>query len=506
MGGFENFLSRQPFMLGWIKFYSLTPPDEQKSICHPSCEYAASMSSSITTSLLTDMYELTMVDATLQSGTWNRQVTFELFGRRLPPARRFGVMAGNARIIEALERFEFSKDEIDYLSREKIVSDECLDYLKDYRFKGRIRGYAEGECYFESSPLLQVEGTFAECVLLETLLLSILNHDCAVASAASRMTIAAHGRPCVDMGARRTHERSAVSAARAAYIGGFKGTSCLEAGKRYGIPTIGTAAHSFTLIHDSEEDAFRAQLANLGPGTTLLVDTYDVQRAVKRGVKLAREAGGELGCVRLDSGDLVAEAFKVRALLDSLDAKSTKITVTNDLDEYAIAALGAAPVDSYGVGTKMVTGSGIPTAALVYKLVQRVNEDGSVHDVAKRSSSKSTLGGRKFAGRARGEDGYATGELVVIADSAEQAQAEFERRNARALLVDLVTDGQANASFVGKEALQEAQERHIHSRNELPYQGWRLSAGEAAIPTEIIDLTKREDEVELPTVSSDLRS
>ena len=464
------------------------------------------MSSSITTSLLTDMYELTMVDATLQSGTWNRQVTFELFGRRLPPARRFGVMAGNARIIEALERFEFSKDEIDYLSREKIVSDDCLDYLKDYRFKGRIRGYAEGECYFESSPLLQVEGTFAECVLLETLLLSILNHDCAVASAASRMTIAAHGRPCVDMGARRTHERSAVSAARAAYIGGFKGTSCLEAGKRYGIPTIGTAAHSFTLIHDSEEDAFRAQLANLGPGTTLLVDTYDVQRAVKRGVKLAREAGGELGCVRLDSGDLVAEAFKVRALLDSLDAKSTKITVTNDLDEYAIAALGAAPVDSYGVGTKMVTGSGIPTAALVYKLVQRVTEDGSVHDVAKRSSSKSTLGGRKFAGRARGEDGYATGELVVIADSAEQAQAEFERRNARALLVDLVTDGQANASFVGKEALQEAQERHIHSRNELPYQGWRLSAGEAAIPTEIIDLTKREDEVELPTVSSDLRS
>lgn len=493
-------------MLGWIRFYSLTPPDEQKNICHPSCEYAASMSSSITTSLLTDMYELTMVDATLQSGTWNRQVTFELFGRRLPPARRFGVMAGNARIIEALERFEFSKDEIDYLSREKTVSDDCLDYLKDYRFKGRIRGYAEGECYFESSPLLQVEGTFAECVLLETLLLSILNHDCAVASAASRMTIAAHGRPCVDMGARRTHERSAVSAARAAYIGGFKGTSCLEAGKRYGIPTIGTAAHSFTLIHDSEEDAFRAQLANLGPGTTLLVDTYDVQRAVKRGVKLAREAGGELGCVRLDSGDLVAEAFKVRALLDSLDAKSTKITVTNDLDEYAIAALGAAPVDSYGVGTKMVTGSGIPTAALVYKLVQRVNEDGSVHDVAKRSSSKSTLGGRKFAGRARGEDGYATGELVVIADSAEQAQAEFERRNARALLVDLVTDGQANASFVGKEALQEAQERHIHSRNELPYQGWRLSAGEAAIPTEIIDLTKREDEVELPTVSSDLRS
>ena len=383
-------------------------------------------------------------------------------------------------MIEPLNASVKESEEIDYLSREKIVSDDCLDYLKSYRFQGNIRGYTEGECYFESSPLMQVEGTFAECVLLETLLLSILNHDCAVASAASRMTIAAHGRPCVDMGARRTHER-------------------------YGIPTIGTAAHSFTLIHDSEEDAFRAQLANLGPGTTLLVDTYDVPRAVKRGVKLAREAGGELGCVRLDSGDLVAEAFKVRALLDSLDAQSTQITVTNDLDEYAIAALGAAPVDSYGVGTKMVTGSGIPTAALVYKLVQRVNEDGSIHDVAKRSTSKSTLGGRKFAGRARGEDGYASTELVVVADNAEQAEAEFARRNARPLLVDLVTAGEPNRSYMGKQALQDAQDHHIKARNELPYQGWRLSAGEAAIPTEIIDLTEREDEVEAPT-SADPRA
>ena len=235
------------------------------------------------------------------------------------------------------------------------------------------------------------------------------------------------------------------------------------------------------------------------------MDTYDVPRAVKRGVKLAREAGGELGCVRLDSGDLVAEAFKVRALLDSLDAQSTQITVTNDLDEYAIAALGAAPVDSYGVGTKMVTGSGIPTAALVYKLVQRVNEDGSIHDVAKRSTSKSTLGGRKFAGRARGEDGYASAELVVVADNAEQADAEFARRNARPLLVDLVTAGEPNRSYMGKQALQDAQDHHIKARNELPYQGWRLSAGEAAIPTEIIDLTERQDEVEAPT-SADPRA
>lgn len=440
------------------------------------------------------MYELTMIDATLKNGYAHRQSTFELFGRRLPATRRFGVMAGNARILEALQRFEFGPDECDYLHREKIVSDDTIDYLRSYKFSGTIRGYREGECYFENSPLLTVESTFAEAVVLETLLLSILNHDCAVASAASRMTIAAHGRPCMDMGARRTHERSAVSAARATYIGGFAGTSCLEAGKRYGMKTIGTAAHSFTLIHDNEEEAFEAQIATLGTGTTLLVDTYDVMRGVERAVAAARAAGGELGAIRLDSGDLVAQAFKVRAKLDELGATSTKITVTNDLDEYAIASLGAAPVDSYGVGTKVVTGSGIPTAALVYKLVQRVDEDGTVRNVAKKSSSKSTVGGRKFAGRARGEDGYAETELLVIADTAEQAEDVFKKYNARPLQVDLVTDGHIHEEFIGKKALQDAQDHHIAARNELPYQGWRLSAGEAAIPTKIIDLVHRETE------------
>lgn len=446
------------------------------------------MPASVSTALLTDMYELTMLDAALHDGTAGRRTVFELFGRRLPTTRRFGVVAGTSRVLEALARFEFSPDQIDWLHDEHIVSDEALDYLRDFRFSGDIDGYPEGECYFSGSPLLTVEGTFAECVLLETLLLSVLNHDCAIASAASRMTIAAHGRPCMDMGARRTHERAAVSAARAAVIGGFGGTSDLEAGKRYGIRTIGTSAHAFTLLHDTEREAFDAQIALLGTSTTLLVDTYDVTEGVRAAVEAARAAGGELGAIRLDSGDLVAQAFTVRGQLDALGATSTKITVTNDLDEYSIAALGAAPIDSYGVGTRLVTGSGVPTAALIYKMVAREGADGTLEGVAKKSESKSTVAGRKTAGRLYDEDGYASEELLVAGGTEEQRTAELTRLGARPLQVSLVSHGDIDADSWSTESLQRAQERHVRSRNELPYQAWRLSEGDAAIPTRYVSL------------------
>ncbi len=424
-----------------------------------------------------------MLDAALKDGTAHRRCTFELFGRRPPATRRFGVVAGTGRILEALERFEFDAEQIDWLKDQGIISEEAAQFLASWRFTGDIWGYAEGECYFPGSPLLTVEGTFADCTLLETLLLSILNHDCAVASAASRMTIAAHGRPCMDMGARRAHERAAISAARAAIIGGFQGTSDLEAAKRYGIRCIGTAAHAFTLLHDTERDAFDSQVAKLGTGTTLLVDTYDIRQGVINAVEAARAAGGELGAVRLDSGDLVAEAFKVRGQLDAMGATTTKITVTSDLDEYAIAALGAAPVDSYGVGTKLVTGSGVPTAALVYKVVQREDANGAIVSVAKKAESKSTVGGRKVAGRVMGEDGYATEELLLVGTSFEEGQALLAERGARPLQVQLVRGGVIDADAWGPEALSRAQERHLRARNELPYQAWRLSEGEVAIPT-----------------------
>ena len=444
------------------------------------------------TSLLTDMYELTMLQGALRSGTAGRASVFELFGRRLPASRRFGVVAGTGRLLDAVEDFVFTSAQIDFLHAAGVVDDTTLDYLRDYRFSGTIRGYAEGECYFAGSPLLTVEGTFAEACILETLALSIYNYDCAVASAASRMTIAAHGRPCVDFGARRAHEQAAVAAARASVVGGFVGTSDLEAGMRYGIPTVGTAAHSFTLLHDSEEEAFAAQVASLGPGTTILVDTYDIARGVERAVRAARDGGGELGAVRLDSGDLVAEAFKVRAQLDALGATTTRITVTNDLDEYAIAGLGAAPVDSYGVGTKLVTGSGRPTAALVYKLVERAGSDGEMHQVAKFSEGgKATVGGRKWAGRAMDATGSAAEELVVSALNQDEALAALAEAGARPLQVELVRDGVVVEEHRGPRALAAAAERHRVSRAELPYDAWRLSEGEPAVPTRHLELDGR---------------
>ena len=436
-----------------------------------------------TTSLLTDHYELTMLQAALASGAANRKCTFEVFTRRLPAGRRYGVLAGTGRFLEGLANFRFNDEELSFLSSRNIVNKETLSYLESFTFSGNIRGYAEGEAFFPHSPVMQVEGTFAEACVLETYLLSILNFDSAVASAASRMSAAAGNRPCLEMGSRRAHERAAVSAARAAIIGGFQGTSDLEAAKRYGIRCIGTAAHAFTLLHDSERDAFDSQVAKLGAGTTLLVDTYDIRQGVIHAVEAARAAGGELGAVRLDSGDLVAEAFKVRGQLDAMGATSTKITVTSDLDEYAIAALGAAPVDSYGVGTKLVTGSGVPTAALVYKVVQREDSDGATVSVAKKAESKSTVGGRKVAGRVLGEDGYATEELLLVGTSFEEGQALLAERGARPLQVQLVRGGQIDAEAWGPEALSRAQDHHLSARNELPYQAWRLSEGEAAIPT-----------------------
>ena len=440
------------------------------------------------TALLTDMYELTMLESALEDGTAQRHSVFEVFSRRLPGSRRYGVVAGIARVLEAVKQFHFSEDDIAYLRQAQVVNENTLRWLADYHFSGDIHGYAEGECYFPHAPLLTITGSFAECVLLETVVLSILNYDSAVATAASRMTIAAHDRPCLDMGARRAHEMAAVAAARACVVGGFLGTSNLEAGRSYGIKPIGTSAHAFTLLHDSEEAAFASQISTMGTGTTLLVDTYDVKQGVERAVEAARAAGGELGCVRIDSGDLVAQAFQVREQLDSLGAVSTKITVTSDLDEYSIAALNAAPVDSYGVGTRVVTGSGHPTAELVYKLVARENKDGELEKVAKRAGGKSTVGGMKIAGRTHDETGRAAGDIIVSARTWEEGLAYLESREARPLQVELVKGGVINEKYADMDSLALAAERHRNSRAALPYAAWRLSEGEPGIPTEMVDI------------------
>lgn len=427
------------------------------------------------TALLTDRYELTMVQAALRSGAAHRRSVFEVFARRLPEGRRYGVVAGTGRLLESLRHFRFADDELAWLEREHVVDGRTLEWLAEYRFSGSIWGYAEGECFFPGSPILVVEGTFAEAVLLETLVLSVLNHDSAIAAAASRMTSAAGDRPCFEMGSRRTQEESAVAAARAAVIGGFASTSNLEAGRRYGLTTVGTAAHSFTLLHDDEKTAFAAQVETMGTGTTLLVDTYDVPAAVRTAVEVG---GPGLGAVRLDSGDLLEQARQVRAQLDSLGATGTRIVVTSDLDEYAIAALAAGPVDAYGIGTCLVTGSGHPTAGLVYKLVAREGRDGEMVGVAKASKSKASIGGRKYALRRRDPDGRATAEVIGI------GAAPLDDGDDRPLLVPLVSGGEVDGAWTGPGAVTTARKRHDESFGELPPSAHRLQRGEPAIPTE----------------------
>ncbi|WP_030908522.1 nicotinate phosphoribosyltransferase [Streptomyces sp. NRRL F-5126] len=426
------------------------------------------------TALFTDQYELTMLQAALRGGTADRHSVFEAFTRRLPEGRRYGVVAGTGRVLDAVENFRFDPGVLGFLREQHIVDEQTLDWLAGYRFTGDIWGYPEGEVYFPGSPILRVEGSFAQCVVLETVILSILNHDSAIAAAASRMSAAAGGRGLIEMGARRTHELSAVAAARAAYVGGFDSTSDLAAGFRYGIPTVGTSAHAFTLLHDSERDAFQAQVDSLGRGTTLLVDTYDVAEAVRTAVEIA---GPELGAVRIDSGDLLLVAHRVRQQLDDLGAVNTKIVVTSDLDEYAIASLAAAPVDAYGVGTQLVTGSGHPTCSMVYKIVARGRSaDGPLQPVAKKSlGGKTSIGGRKWAARRLDGEGAAEAEVVgtgpVPRDLAE-----------RQLLVQLVKGGE----IVTREPLDAARDRHIAARAGLPMSAMQLSRGEPVIPTEFV--------------------
>lgn len=435
------------------------------------------------TALLTDRYELTMLGAALLDGTAARPSVFELFSRRLSGGRRFGVVAGTGRLLTLLREFRFGEDELRFLRDNQVVDAAALTYLENYRFTGSIHGYREGELYFPGSPILTVEGTFADAVVLETLALSVLNHDSAVATAAARMSIAAGERPLAEMGSRRAAELSAVAAARAAYIAGFGTTSNLEAGRQWNIPTMGTAAHSWTLLHDREEDAFRTQIDSLGVETTLLVDTYDIREGVATAIRVA---GTGLGGVRLDSGDLPTVAAAVREHLDELGAVDTKITVTSDLDEYAIAALAASPVDSYGVGTSVVTGSGYPTAGMVYKLVARQDADGSWVSVSKASADKSSKGGRKAAFRTL-RDGVAIAETIVVSDGFEPLGDAAEHLDSRPLQVLLVDNGDIDNAYEGVRGTASARDHHLRVREELPVRALALSKSDPAIPTVFLD-------------------
>ncbi|HEX7659750.1 MAG TPA: nicotinate phosphoribosyltransferase [Pseudonocardiaceae bacterium] len=424
----------------------------------------------VTTALLTDHYELTMLASALADGSAVRPCVFEVFARKLPDGRRYGVVAGTGRLVQAIQDFRFDEKDLQHLEDNNIVDDDTLNWLAAYRFTGDVDGYPEGELYFPGSPLVTIRAPFGEAVMLETLVLSVLNHDTAVASAAARMVSAAHGRPIIEMGSRRTHEYSAVDAARAAYLGGFASTSNLEAGRRYGIPTSGTSAHAFTLLHDSEEAAFRSQIELMGKDTTLLVDTYDIAEGIATAVRVA---GPELRAIRIDSGDLGVMARLARDQLDSLGAHNTRIVLSGDLDEYSIAALRAEPVDAYGLGTAVVTGSGAPTAAMVYKLVEVEGRP-----VEKRSSHKESKGGRKSALRRHKPTGTALEEVVYRVGEGQTPPAlgPYDRE----LPIALLRNGEPAA---GLPTLEQSRERLRAALVSVPWEGLKLSHGEPAIPT-----------------------
>lgn len=432
---------------------------------------------------MTDRYELTMIRAALADGTADRECTFEVFARRLPLGRRYGVVAGIGRIVERLADFRFGDAEIELLGDS--LDATTLEWLRGYRFRGTIDAYREGELYFPNSPILRVRGGFAECVVLETLVLSILNHDCAIASAGARMASVSDGRALIEMGSRRAHEEAAVAAARAAYLAGFASTSSVEAERRWGVPSAGTSAHAFTLLHTDtsgpdEAAAFRAQVDALGVDTTLLVDTYDITRGVATAVEVA---GPELGAVRIDSGDLGVLARQVRRQLDDLGATGTRIVVSGDLDEYAIAGLRAEPVDVYGVGTRLVTGSGAPTASMVYKLVE---VDGI--PVAKRSAHKETLPGAKDAYRTYRATGTALEEVLAPAGSDVSSLSALPQvTEVRPLLRPLVVDGEP-ADVPGLGAAREYQ---ADARVSLPWEGLSLAEGDPALRVRVLPREQR---------------
>ena len=425
--------------------------------------------------MFTDRYEFAMANSLIEAGTHTKQAVFEAFVRRLPEGRRYGVVAGIDRIHKMLlDAPLLDKAALTMLREEGVLGEKALAYFTDWTPNVVIRSYAEGDVYFPNSPVVQVEGNLVDAMVLETLILGVLNFDCAVAAAASRMVQASgghtgQGQPIIEMGSRRVDPNAAVAAARAAYIAGFASTSNLAAGQQWGVPTVGTSAHAFTLAHETEKEAFAAQIAAHGVKTTLLVDTYDTEQGIRNAVEVA---GPELGGIRIDSGHLYTEAKKARALLDSLGATNTKIIVTSDMDEYAILDLQSAPVDGYGAGTRVVAGSGHPSAGFVYKLVA-IDHGSGYQPVEKRAEGKTSVGGRKIPFRTlnRNDDDTYTiaGEYFTTEDHMPEWATE-------ALYVSTFT---FDYSGTAQGNMEWARKFHKHTMRSLPSEARSVVPGRA---------------------------
>lgn len=426
------------------------------------------MKATTNTAFLTDFYELTMLQSALNDGTAHKQAVFELFGRKLPSGRRYGIVAGTERAINAVNDYTFSEKQIEWLRKNTDLNNETLSYLENFEFTGDVYGLREGELYFPYDPVLTVEGTFGECVLLETVLLSIFNHDSAVASAASRMVQAAgENLPIIEMGSRRTNEQAAPAAARASYLAGFTATSNVQASWEYGVPITGTSAHAYTLAHINERTAFANQVKALGEDTTLLVDTYDIADGIDNAISVA---GEHLGGVRIDSGDLYEETLKARKQLDEAGNTETKIVLSSDIDEFVIQELRERniPVDGIGAGTKVVTGSGHPTAGMVYKLVAIDSMP-----VSKRSENKVSVGGNKKVYR----DYDANTDYIVV-----NGVGTEKIENAECITTQFIVGG----DVVNMPTLEKSRKYHEKAILALTAENKKVQAGDVAFNTEYV--------------------
>jgi nicotinate phosphoribosyltransferase len=421
--------------------------------------------------LLTDLYELTMAAGYVQTGFRGR-ATFELFSRSLPPRRNFLVAAGLQQVLEFLQGVRFSAEQISYLRNHPAfaaIGTQFFDYLASFRFSGDVWAMPEGTVCFPGEPLLRVTAPIAEAQIVETALLATISFQTLVASKATRVAEAAAGRPIVEFGARRAHGiESGVLAARAAFIGGCRGTSNVEAGHAFGIPTYGTQAHSWIMAHENEEEAFGKFLDLFPCHSVLLLDTYDVRHAVEKIIAMGRKPRG----VRLDSGDLAADSIWTRQRLDEAGWGDVEIFASGDLDEDRIHSLLAAGarIDTFGVGTSLSTSADAPSLNVLYKLAE-VERDGVIWEAAKLSAAKVTYPGRKQVYRAADSTGQFTGDVIALED--EPALA------GRPLLVPVLRDGQP---LTPPELLTKAQARCREQIERLPARLRELATAQSPYP------------------------
>jgi len=431
-----------------------------------------------TSALLTDLYQLNMMQAYLDRGE-TKTAVFEFFVRKLPRERGFLIAAGLEQVLEFLAELRFTPEELDWLASSGRFGKNLIDYLAGLRFTGAIHAMPEGTVFFPDEPILRVTAALPEAQLVETRLINLLQFQSMIAAKAARMVLAAPGKRLVDFGLRRAHGAEAgFLAARASYIAGFAGTATVLADKEFGIPIFGTMAHSYIQVHDDEAEAFenfaRARPKNL----TLLIDTYDTEAAARKVVALAprlKAAGISIGGVRLDSGDLITLSKAVRRILDEGGLRDVTIFASGGLDETVIANIirSGAPIDGFGIGSSLTTSYDAPGLDCAYKL-----EEYAGLPRRKRSAGKATWPGRKQVWRRFGADGRMAGDILSLENDDQAGEP----------LIELVMQG--GKRLAPAPTLGEIRARAARDLERLPEPLRRLEPG-ASYPVEVSEALRR---------------